>query len=239
VPSVHTLTREARQRLRAIEEFSELGSGFNIAMRDLDIRGAGSLLGAEQSGFVDDIGFETYHRILDKAVAELRDEEFRDLFDGDGPKKAAARVESVVDLDVDALIPASYVGPSQQRLDLYRRLGEATSTSDIEAVLEEMIDRFGPVPEVVINLTVIAQVRLQSEALRLPRTQYTRKRLFLTLPRQDDTLFFSEIFQPLLKKLNGLGNRYVIKETGTKTRLIVQDVPDFATAVAIMEGLQP
>jgi transcription-repair coupling factor (superfamily II helicase) len=235
VPSVHALTKEARHRLRAIEEFSDLGSGFNIAMRDLDIRGAGNLLGAEQSGFIDDIGFEAYHRILDEAVSELRNDEFKGLFDQQQSKVPSA--ESAVDLDLDALIPTSYVGLASHRLDLYRRMAEVTSAADIDEIVDEMSDRFGPVPDEVQTLTLAAKIRIKAETLRLPRVEFKKNRVFLTIPGQDDTLFYEHIFQPLLEQLTESVKRFVIKETGVKTKLIVQDVADLAAVYDIIQAL--
>jgi transcription-repair coupling factor (superfamily II helicase) len=234
VPSVHRLTKEARQRLRAIEEFSDLGSGFNIAMRDLDIRGAGNLLGAEQSGFIDEIGFETYHRILDEAVRELRSEEFGGLFGEDMPGEP---VECIVDLDVDALIPADYVSSSTERLNLYRRLNGAENEQALEAFEQELQDRFGDPPEVVQNLFVTITVRKLGQQLRLPRVQWKRQRLFLTVPGTDDAVFFDQIFNSLLERLTALPNRYVVKEVSGKTRLIVQDVNSLGEVLEIMHEI--
>lgn len=234
VPSVHQLTREARQRLRAIEEFSELGSGFNIAMRDLDIRGAGNLLGAEQSGFIDEIGFETYHRILDEAVRELRNEEFGELFEGELP---SGPVECAVDLDVDALIPSSYVPSSPERLNIYRRLTEASDEDEVTAIHEELRDRFGEVPEVVENLFLTVNVRRAGLRLRLPRIQWKKGRLFLTLPPADDTLFYETIFKSLLERMGELPNRCVVKEVSGKTRLIVQEITELNQIDEIMQAV--
>jgi transcription-repair coupling factor (superfamily II helicase) len=230
------LTREARHRLRAIEEFSDLGSGFNIAMRDLDIRGAGNLLGAEQSGFIDEIGFETYHRILDEAVSELRNEEFADLF-GDAERPIPTS-ESTVELGLDALIPASYVGSANLRLDLYRRIAEADSEESVSDILVEMEDRFGPVPSEVHNLASAASIRIAAQHLRLPRVEFKRNRLFLSIPEKKDELFYDNIFEELLEQMSQLDNRFVIKEMRTKTKLIIQDVPDLDTAVSIMQILR-
>lgn len=237
VPSIHTLKREARHRLQAIEDFSDLGRGFDIAMRDLDIRGAGNLLGSEQTGFIDDIGFETYHRILDEAVAELRDEEFKGLFDAAEPE--IPRFESVVDLDMDALIPTSYIRQTGDRLDLYRRMATAASSSEIDEIIEEMQDRFGPIPDEVANLALTAKIRIKAEQHRLPRVEFKRNRLFLTVPDQNDALFYDHMFQPLLENLNALENRYVIKETNGKTKLILQDVDNLESAIKIMQALGP
>jgi len=234
VPSVHQLAREARQRMRAIEEFSDLGSGFNIAMRDLDIRGAGNLLGAEQTGFIDEIGFETYHRILDEAVRELRSEEFGALFDEDVPDEP---VECNVDLDADALIPSSYVSSSPERLNLYRRLNDASDAESLAMIREEMADRFGEIPDVVDNLFTVVMVKRLGQQLRLPRIQWKRERLFLTVPEADDARFSDTIFKPLLERLESLPNRYVIKDVSGKTRLIVQEVMSLSQVLEIMQAV--
>src|SRR5690606_36641422 len=137
VPSIHTLTREARQRLQAVEEFSDLGSGFNIAMRDLDIRDAGNLLGAEATGFIDEVGFETYHKILDEAVRELQAEEFTGVFEN-APAPPAS--ETIVDVDEDTFIPETYLSNNVERLNIYRRLSEATDEAALDAIRDELQD---------------------------------------------------------------------------------------------------
>ncbi|PSQ88123.1 MAG: transcription-repair coupling factor, partial [Bacteroidetes bacterium QH_2_63_10] len=146
VPSVHSLTDDARERLKAVEQFSDLGSGFDIAMRDLDIRGAGALLGAEQSGFIEDVGYETYHKILDQAIKELREEEFDDVFDGEAVPPGP---ETSVDVEVDAYIPEDYVRDNTERLNLYRRISDAPDETTLVDLLDEMEDRFGDAPEPV------------------------------------------------------------------------------------------
>ena len=237
VPSVHALTREARQRLQAVEEFSDLGSGFHIAMRDLDIRGAGNLLGGEQSGFIAEVGYETYHRILDEAVQELRYEEFHDLFE-DAPPPAAA--ETTVDVDADALIPEPYLANKLERLDLYRRVSEAVTTEALAEIRLEMEDRFGPVPPEVDHLLLAAEMKLLAQPLRLPRVQFKNQRLFLEMPTQEaDPHFYETVFYPLLEKLSTLDRRYVLNETKSKKlRAIVQDVPDLGTARALLEEVR-
>ena len=236
VPSIHALTREARQRLQAVEEFSDLGSGFNIAMRDLDIRGAGNLLGGEQSGFIAEVGFETYHKILDEAVQELRFEEFHDLFK-EAPAPRAG--ETTVDIDEDALIPEFYLSNHLERLSLYRRISEAETQEALAEVHAEMNDRFGPPPDDVDNLIRAAEIKLLGQALRLPKVQFKNQRLFLEMPTQDaDPYFYQQIFYPLLEKLNTLYQRFVIKETKSKkVQAIVQNVIDLASARSILEKL--
>ena len=236
VPSIHSLTREAKQRLQAVEEFSDLGSGFSIAMRDLDIRGAGNLLGAEQSGFIADIGYETYHRILDEAVQELRAEEFSDLF-ADTPPPPASDV--LIDVEEDAYIPDSYLDNNVERLNLYRRLSETSNAEEIEEIQSELIDRFGAIPGEVENLLLATRIRNLALPLRLSKVVFKNQRLFLVLPSQEtDPFFYEHLFHPLLEKLNELNQRYVLKENKKGTlRAIIQEVPDLVTGHGLMEML--
>ncbi|HET6568444.1 MAG TPA: transcription-repair coupling factor [Rhodothermales bacterium] len=238
VSSVHGLTREARQRLQAVEEFSELGSGFNIAMRDLDIRGAGNLLGAEQSGFIEDIGFETYHKILDEAVQELRAEEFSGLFTSAPIPRAE---ETTVDVDEDAYIPNEYVSNNVERLNVYRRISEADTDEALAEIRTEMADRFGPVPGEAENLFTAALIKTEAQALRLPKITLKNQRLFLEMPSPDeDPYFYEHVFHPVLAHLTELDHRYVIKEgPGKRVRAIVQNVTDLPAAREIIGALVP
>ncbi|NNF58060.1 MAG: transcription-repair coupling factor [Rhodothermaceae bacterium] len=237
VPSVHALTREARQRLQAVEEFAELGSGFNIAMRDLDIRGAGNMLGAEQSGFIEDVGFETYHKILDEAVQELRAEEFAEVFAESGHIPPAR--EPAVDVEEDVFIPADYVTNAVERLNLYRRLAELPA-DEIDAFRAELEDRFGPIPEAVETLLLMSELKPLAHALRLSRVTWKNQRLFLTVPTQaDDPYFYQHVFEPLLARLDVLPNRYVLKDSKAgRLRAIVQDVATLRDATTVLDRLQ-
>ncbi|WP_410780082.1 helicase-related protein [Hymenobacter sp. 5516J-16] len=151
-PPVAGLPSDARKRLSTLEEFSDLGAGFNVAMRDLDIRGAGNLLGGEQSGFINDLGFETYHQILDEAVQELKETEFRDLFLGDPTQRlqeaagTSAPKECNIETDLQVLIPDRYVSNVSERLQLYSKLDRAKNAEELRKVLTSMVDRFGPLP---------------------------------------------------------------------------------------------
>lgn len=235
VPSVHVLTREARMRLQAIEEFSDLGSGFNIAMRDLDIRGAGALLGAEQSGFIADLGYETYHKILEEAVQELRHEEFSDLF----AHEPTPSDEANIDVDEDAFIPAPYVSNATERMNLYRRLADLRKEDDIARFRQELVDRFGPLPREVETLLEAVAMKPLAEALRLPKVTFKNQRLFLIFPDPGDEVFYDRIMQPLLARLGGLDRRYVLKEGGkSKLRAIVQQVRSLSEAREVLERLQ-
>ncbi|MCH8031979.1 MAG: transcription-repair coupling factor, partial [Bacteroidetes bacterium] len=237
VPSIHTLTKEARARLQAVEEFSDLGSGLNIAMRDLDIRGAGNLLGAEQSGFIEDVGFETYHKILDEAVQELRMDEFQEVFAESGHIPTAP--DPAIDVAEDVLIPADYVTNGNERLNLYRRLAE-TSVDEFDAFRSELEDRFGPVPQAVDTLLQMAQMKPLAHALRLTRVSWKNERLFLTFPDQkNDPYFYAEVFNQLLERLGGLDNQYVLKDSRSgRLRAIVQDVNTLEDGVGVLGKLQ-
>ncbi len=154
------LTPEARKRLLTLEEFSELGDGFKVAMRDLDIRGAGNLLGGEQSGFVNDLGFDMYHKILDEAIQELKEEEFRDLF-ADEMKNAfeAVAKDCVIETDLEILIPESYVSSITERLSLYSQLDNIEAEPELEKFRQDIKDRFGPIPPEVEELVKTVRLR--------------------------------------------------------------------------------
>ncbi len=233
VPSIHSLTPEARARLQAVEEFSDLGSGLNIAMRDLDIRGAGNLLGAEQSGFIEDVGFETYHKILDEAVQELRMDEFQEVFAETGHIPPAP--EPAIDVAEDVFIPSDYVANGNERLNLYRRLAE-TSVEELDAFRTELEDRFGPIPKAVETLLLMAQMKPLAHALRFTRVTWKNQRLFLTFPDQkNDPYFYAEVFNPLLERLGRLDRKYVLKDSrGGRLRAIVQDVETLKDGVEVL-----
>ena len=236
VPSIHALTRNARRRLQAVEEFSELGSGFQIAMRDLDIRGAGNILGGEQSGFIAEVGYDTYLSILDEAVQELRHEVFSDMF-SDTPPPAASEV--TVEIADEARIPDSYVTNNLERLSLYRRMSETASREAVHELRVEIVDRFGPLPPAAENLFVGAEIKLLAQALRLVRVQIRRERLFLHMPPPEKDPHFAEhVLRPLLARLNLIACRWALKETKKKTVFaVVQEIPDLAAARTILEDI--
>ena len=163
-PGLSMLSTDSRKRLQALEEFSDLGDGFKVAMRDLDIRGAGNLLGAEQSGFVTDLGYDTYHKILDETVQELKENEFKALFENDVEKVAAIlKIDCQIETDKAVMIPEYYVSNISERLGLYNRLDNITNQEELEAFRTEIIDRFGQLPPEVKDLINIVQVRKKAE----------------------------------------------------------------------------
>src|SRR5205085_8709750 len=147
------------KRLQTLEQFSELGSGFQIAMRDLDIRGAGNLLGGEQSGFIADIGFETYQKILDEAIRELKRTSFKDVFKEEISKQDDFVSDCTIDTDLEILIPDDYVESITERLSLYTRLDNCENEKELQAFEKEVLDRFGPMPPEVQELFITVRCR--------------------------------------------------------------------------------
>ena len=169
-PSLANLTSDARKRLSALEEFSDLGDGIKVAMRDLDIRGAGNLLGAEQSGFINDLGYDMYHKILDEAVQELKETEFRALFETDLAQIAESlTVDCQIETDLRVLIPEEYVQSISERLALYTRLDEIENEEELGTFVSEMEDRFGQMPNEVRDMTELVRCRWKAQGLRVEK----------------------------------------------------------------------
>ena len=207
VPPLGILPKQTLRRLQAIEEFSELGSGFNLAMRDLEIRGAGNIFGAEQSGFIMEIGFEMYERIVREAVEELKEEEFKELFTAQVSGAEQQLPETVIESDIEALIPDSYVESDTERLDLYRRLYKVRSETELKNIREELVDRFGQYPEEVEHLLGLMTLRLGAAGANFIKVSLKSSALVVTLPDSSDEKFYGtqsdadSPFQFLMRKL--------------------------------------
>jgi transcription-repair coupling factor (superfamily II helicase) len=201
-PPIASIPRSTLQRLQAVEEFTELGSGFNLAMRDLEIRGAGNLLGAEQSGFIENMGFEAYTRILEEAVQELKQEEFKELFSEAQLKRKTER-EAAVEADLDAFIPGSYVRGDADRLALYRRLYSLTTEEQLREVRDEMTDRFGKFPMEIENLFGMVRLRLVAAGIGFVKVTISEERLEAEFPLETDVAFYeSETFQRIMNSIS-------------------------------------
>ena len=241
-PPIEGLPRQAIRRLQALQEFTELGSGFNLAMRDLEIRGAGNLLGAEQSGFILEMGFELYQRIVAEAVGELREQEFSELFPSDGTLKTTPGVETLIESDIEALIPEVYVDSDAERLDLYRRLYAFTGENEVAELRSELRDRFGEYPEEVEHLLSLVELKLVAARLRLRSVELTRSTLLLTLPPEDDQSFYESVqdgrspFDMFMEAARRLPNgRAQLLQEGKTLRLEIRSVlngPDRERVVA-------
>ena len=213
-PPLSVLTADARKRLQTLEDFSDLGEGFKIAMRDLDIRGAGNLLGAEQSGFVNDLGFEMYHKVLDEAVQELRESEFKDLFETKPGDLKLALPDTVIETDLQVVIPERYVSNISERLALYTRLDSLQNTEELSAFQQEMTDRFGPMPTEVKNLIKMVGVRWKAEQLYLEKL--TLKNNILKgyfVSNGNDDFFKSDLFGKVIEYVQRNPTRCSLKES--------------------------
>ncbi|WP_020402989.1 transcription-repair coupling factor [Gracilimonas tropica] len=237
---IRTLSTEARKRLLALEEFSDLGSGFNIAMRDLDIRGAGDILGAEQSGFINDIGFDLYTKILNDAVKELKQSEFSDMFDD--VEIDPELPETIIEFDETALLPQDYVSDNVERLNLYRKLSEAKNEEHIKEWKEEIKDRFGPVPKEAEFLILASKAKLFASKNFFTKVTVRADRMWLVCPKQDSEMgksfFDSGRFHEVLEKLevSKKGKFQVIQKKDT-VRFVVQDIPHLEAAVEYLRTL--
>ena len=228
-PPMSTLPPDSRKRLSTLEQYSDLGSGFQIAMRDLDIRGAGNMLGGEQSGFIAEIGFEMYQKILDEAVRELKRSSFRDLFKEEIQKQDDFVTDCSIDTDLEILIPDSYVESITERLSLYTRLDNCENEKELTGFHEEMLDRFGPIPTPVEDLFTTVRVRKVAVELgfeKLLLKNETLKGFFVSNP--DSPYFQSETFSKLLQFLQKGTNKAKLKQVGKNGILVVEDMKDMS-----------
>jgi transcription-repair coupling factor (superfamily II helicase) len=236
-PPVSVLTDEARKRLKAIEEFSELGSGFNIAMRDLDIRGAGNILGAEQSGFISEIGFEMYQRILDEAVMELKQSDFSGLYDE--PVQKDYVKESLIETDLEIMIPDRYITNITERLSLYKELDGLESEDELLKYQEKLIDRFGPVPQQTQEL--INTIRLRRSARKLGFEKITLKNNLMSatfITNKESPFYQSNIFSTVLQFIQAYQQSVRMKEVNEKLSLTFKDVSSVSKAILALIPLE-
>lgn len=239
-PPMSVLTQDARKRLRTIEEFSDLGSGFLVAMRDLDIRGAGNLLGGEQSGFIADIGYETYQKILDEAIQELKESDFKDLFKDEIARKGAYVRDVTIETDVEMLIPDAYVSNTQERLSLYTELDELQTEEDITAYAKRLEDRFGKLPKEVSALFEALRMRWMCKKLGFERLILKGGKLrcyFLSDPQS--AFFETECFNKLVQFIGTKGRvmGLHLKQTNKELILVQDEVRSIKQAKRTLEQL--
>jgi transcription-repair coupling factor (superfamily II helicase) len=232
-PPMTLLTDEARKRLKAIEEFADIGSGFNIAMRDLDIRGAGNILGAEQSGFITEIGFEMYQKILDEAMHELKIDEYSDLYahELDGEFVRECQIET----DLEILFPDPYISNITERLSLYKELDSLDSEEALLAFQERLIDRFGPVP--VETQELLNAIRLRRIAKELGIEKLILKNQAMTgyfISNEDSPYYQSEVFTAVLKYVQSHASSCRMKEGSGRLTLTFQKISSVKDALAVL-----
>lgn len=233
------LTSEARKRLKTLEEFSHLGDGFKVAMRDLDIRGAGNMLGAEQSGFINDLGFDTYHKILDEAVQELKETEFKELF-----KKDMVNVEKlftadcVIDTDFELLIPDDYISNISERLRVYYELDNLENETKLQEFIKSVEDRFGPMPDPVNDLTKIVRIRWDAEKLGIEKLTIKSQTLKGFLMTSDNEEYYnSTVFGSILKYVQQFPRTSKIRDGKTRVILITENVDSVDKAGALLKEI--
>ena len=243
VPPMASLTEDARRRIRAIEAFSDLGSGFNIAMQDLDIRGAGNLLGAEQSGFIAEMGFETYMRILNEAMAELpatiraeeennREHQMKQSRMPVLPKSFIGTIDTQVDTDLEVLIPDDYVNVQSEKIRLYKELDTMSQDSELERFKKEAEDRFGPIPPQLEELMDVVRLRREAQAMGIEKVVLKNGiMLCYFVSNQMSPFYSSDVFEKLLVNIQKYGSRFQMKESNGKLYFKVENVESVKQAV--------
>ena len=240
VPPQQTFTEEARRRLQAIESFSDLGSGIHIAMQDLDIRGAGNLLGAEQSGFIADLGYETYQKILQEAVEELKTQEFSELYYGDS--SVSENREYVSDCqfesDLELMLPDDYVPQEAERISLYRELDGLEQEREVAAFCERLRDRFGAIPAVTLDLVQVVNLRRVAKELGFEKVSLKQGKMYLYFVGDEHKAYYqSEIFGRVLNYLQQNPRRCKLRELGGRRSMVVQSVSTVLEAVQILKEM--
>ena len=233
---VSLLTADARKRLKAIEDFAELGSGFNIAMRDLDIRGAGDLLGGEQSGFISEIGFEMYHKILDEAIQELKESEFKQEFTEELEEKRKNWVSDCqIDTDLEILIPDAYVTNITERLLLYKDLDNMESEGELQQFEKQLIDRFGAVPKPTLELMNTIRLRWIAKDMGFEKVVLKQKTFVgYFIQNQTSSFYQSEYFARLMQHLTRIQGRARLKERNNKLTLVMEQISNIDQAVTAL-----
>ena len=241
-PPDELIGSDARRRLRAIEEFSDLGSGFNIAMQDLDIRGAGNLLGAEQSGFIADVGIETYQKILQQAISELRaeglDTSGLSEAENDAMKDISFVDDATIDIDVDASIPDSYVRSQSEKLRLYREIDAMHTDEQFDAFAERLLDRFGAIPQSVRELIDVVKLRREAINLGMEHVKVKNGLLIVRFVGDNNSPFFkTDTFLNMLRRVVAEPERFVVKQYNNRLSMTVRKIYSISEAVAMLRHL--
>ena len=242
-PPLSSLTQEARRRLQAIENFSELGSGIHIAMQDLDIRGAGNMLGAEQSGFIADLGYETYQKILEEAVDELKSEEFADLYaDSDEGKRDSGSEyvrETYIESDLELMFPPTYIPNDSERISLYRELDNMEEEREILAFTERLKDRFGKIPKEGKELIRIVRLRRMAKRLGMEKLVLKKGQMSIFLINNPDSPYYqSEAFDKLLAFIQKHPRECNLRDQNGKRSIVIKNVRTVETACALVEEIE-
>ena len=239
-PSQYALSEDARRRLQAIESFSDLGSGIHIAMQDLDIRGVGNLLGAEQSGFIADLGYETYQKILQEAVEELKTQEFSELYYSD--TDTSANEDYVSDCqfesDLDLLIPAEYVPQESERIILYRELDNLNRETDVAAFCERLRDRFGAIPTETLDLVQVVNLRRVARTLGFEKVSLKQNKMYLYFVGEEHRAYYqSTAFGRVLNYMQHNPRRCKLREVNNKRSMVIDNITTVLGAVQLLSEI--
>ena len=242
-PPKSSLTPEARRRLEALENFSELGSGFNLAMQDLDIRGAGNLLGAEQSGFMEDLGYETYQKILNQAVTELKNDEFQDIYaeqmaQGNDISGEEFVEDCAIESDLEMYFPDNYVPGSSERMLLYRELDNINDDNDLEAYRQRLIDRFGEIPHEGLELMQVVPLRRLGKRLGCEKISLKQGKMNMQFVANPESAYYqSRTFSAVINYVGNHPRRCDFKQVGTRRLLTVSEIPTVEIAVSVLREM--
>jgi len=237
-PPLHLLTDDARKRLQAIEQFSDLGSGLHIAMRDLDIRGAGNLLGGEQSGFINDIGFETYQKILNEAIDELKQEHFRDLYEEEIKKSENFVKETVLETDFEILIPDEYVSSITERIALYKELDDINTEEGMTAFTNNLVDRFGEIPRPTQSLIETMRLRWLAREIGFEKLVLkSGKMIGYFITKENSPFYQSEKFTNVLEFIKQNPTAGKMYEKDSSLRFSFDNVTQLSKAIRILKAL--
>ncbi len=239
-PPLSVLTDDARKRIKTLEEFSDLGSGFQIAMKDMDIRGAGNLLGAEQSGFIADIGYETYQKILEEAMQELKETEFKDLFKEEIEQKRTFVHSVDIDTDIEMLIPDTYVSSISERLSLYTALNKLESEADIEKFNEMLKDRFGKIPNQIFELYDGLRIRTLAKKMGFERISLKNKKLICFFVSNPQSSYFeTKTFNSIMQYIASIGHfkGLTMKQSNTSLIMIKEQVKNLKEVRSLFEEI--
>jgi transcription-repair coupling factor (superfamily II helicase) len=238
-PPLHLLTEDARKRLTAIEQFSDLGSGLHIAMRDLDIRGAGNLLGGEQSGFINDIGFETYQKILNEAIDELKQEHFKELYEEEIQRSQNYVRETTLETDFEILIPDEYVSSISERIALYKELDDINTEEGMETFTQHLVDRFGEIPKPTISLIETMRLRWLAREIGFEKLVLkSGKMIGYFISKENSPFYQSEKFSFVLEFIKNNPNTGKMYEKENSLRMSFDHVTELKRAIHLLTSLK-
>ena len=238
-PPLHLLTEDARKRLTAIEQFSDLGSGLHIAMRDLDIRGAGNLLGGEQSGFINDIGFETYQKILNEAIDELKQEHFKELYEEEIQRSQNYVRETTLETDFEILIPDEYVSSISERIALYKELDDINTEEGMETFTQHLVDRFGEIPKPTISLIETMRLRWLAREIGFEKLVLkSGKMIGYFISKENSPFYQSEKFSFVLEFIKNNPNTGKMYEKENSLRMSFDHVTELKRAIHLLTTLK-